>query len=142
MAIFIKCISGWTGVNYRIYSNKRPTSNKRPCQRQKTLISAQPRISAHPTPLPPTKTPIRDNKRPSRRRSFLQSILQKPCFATSSLFGGTIYCFVAKYTTTLVRPADVKHRLRYFITFITDVKLTELLFGQIYPIKLVSNLRK
>ena len=63
--------------------NKRPASNKRP-----------------PHPLPPTITPIRDNKRPSRGRSFLQSILQKPCFVTSSLFVGTIYCLVVKYTTT------------------------------------------
>ena len=48
-------------------------------------ISAQPRISTHPTPLPPTKTSMRDNKRPSRRRSFLQGLVQKPCFVTSSL---------------------------------------------------------
>ena len=99
----IGCYTGlWLPSNrlcYRIYSNKRPTSKKRPCQRQKKLISAQPRISAHPTPLPPTQTQIRHNKRPSRRRSFLQSILQiglKPCFVTSSLFVITIYYFVAK----------------------------------------------
>ena len=76
-----------------------PTSNKRPSQRQKKLISGQSRISAHPTPLPLTQTQIRHNKRPSRRRSFLQSILQiglKPCFVTSSLFVITIYYFVAK----------------------------------------------
>ena len=71
------------------------------------LISAQPRISAHPTPLPPTKTSIRYNKRPSRRRSFLQgSIVQKPCFVTSSLFVISIYCFVAKYTTTLTENGE------------------------------------
>ena len=70
------------------------------------LMSAQPRRSAHPTPLPPTKPPIRDNKTPSRRWSFLQSILQKPCFATSALFVSTIYCFVAKYTTTLAENGE------------------------------------
>ena len=64
-------------------------------------ISAQPRITTHPTPLPPTKTPMRDNKRPSRRRSFLQGIVQKPCFVTPSLLVISIFCFVAKYTTTV-----------------------------------------
>ena len=64
--------------------NKRPASNDRP----------------------PHPTPIRDNEKPSRRRSFLQSILQKPCFATSSLFVSTIYCFVAKYTTTLAENGE------------------------------------
>ena len=51
-------------------ANQRPASNKRP----------------PPFRLPPTQTQIRDNKRPSRRQSFPQSILQKPCFVTSSLF--------------------------------------------------------
>ena len=69
-------------------------------------MSAQPRISAHPTPLPPTKTPMRDNKRHSRRWSFLQGILQKPCFVTSSLFVISIYCFVSKYTTTLAENGE------------------------------------
>ena len=69
-------------------------------------ISAQPRITTHPTPLPPTKTPMRDNKRPSRRRSFLQGIVQKPCFLTSLLFVISIYCFVAKYTTTLAENGE------------------------------------
>ena len=84
-------------------------ASKHPSERQNKLISA------HPTPLPPTKTPLRDNKRPYWRRSFLQSILQKPCFVTSLLFVFTVYynrsskmnyfiyftsvyCFVAKYT--------------------------------------------
>ena len=41
---------------------------------------------------------ISTNKRLPRRRRFLQSILQKPCFVTSLRFVTTIYCFVAKYT--------------------------------------------
>ena len=45
--------------------SKRPASNKRP----------------PPPHLPPTQTQIRD-----RVLSFPQSILQKPCFVTSSLF--------------------------------------------------------
>ena len=69
-------------------------------------MSAQPRINAHPTALPTSKTPIRDNKRPTRRRSFLQSTLQKPCFLASSLFVSTIYYFVAKYTTTLAENGE------------------------------------
>ena len=63
-------------------------------------------MSTHPTPLPPTKTPIRDDKRPSRRPSSVQSILQKPCFVASSLFVISIYCFVAKYTTTLAENGE------------------------------------
>ena len=63
-------------------------------------------MSTHPTPLPPTKTPIRDDKRPSRRPSFVQSILQKPCFVASLLFVISFYFFVAKYTTTLAENGE------------------------------------
>ena len=74
------------------------------------------RISAHlhPTP-PPFNSHSNSNKRPllsryhpkkgistnlrlPRRRSFLQSVLQKPWFVTSSRFVITIYRFLAKYT--------------------------------------------
>ena len=77
-----------------------------PLLKAEKLTSAQTRISAHPTPLPPTKTPMRDNKRHSRIRSFLQGILQEPCFVTSSLFVISIYCFVSKYTTTLAENGE------------------------------------
>ena len=63
-------------------------------------------MNTNPTQLPPIKTPIRDDKRPSRRPSFVQSILQKPCFVASSLFAISIYCFVAKYTTTLAENGE------------------------------------
>ena len=58
------------------------------------------------TPLSPTKTLIRDNKIPSQRQSFLRSIVQKPCFVISSVFVISIYCFVAKYTTTLAENGE------------------------------------
>ena len=77
-------------------------------------ISAQPRISAHPHPTPPpshshsNKRPLPSRYHPKKgistylrlppRRSFLKSVLQKPCFVTSSRCVITIYCFLAKYT--------------------------------------------
>ena len=74
----------------RIYSNKRPTSNKHPPPSHSHSNSNK----RSPPPYPP-KNWISTNKRPPRRRSFLQSILQEPCLVTSSSFVVTIYCFVA-----------------------------------------------
>ena len=76
--------------------NKRPASNKRPPLPNPTPTQTE--IGAQPlTPTTPQKG-ISTNNRLARRRSFLQSVLQKPCFVTSSRFVITIYCFLAKYT--------------------------------------------
>ena len=72
--------------------------NKRPPLPNPTPTPTQTEIGAQPlTPTTPQKG-ISTNNRLARRRSFLQSVLQKPCFVTSSRFVITIYCFVAKYT--------------------------------------------
>ena len=55
-------------------------------------INAQPRISAHLEKAPILKAE-KVNKRPALPP---QSILQEPCFATSSSFVISIYCFFAK----------------------------------------------
>ena len=56
-------------------------------------ISAQPRISTHPEQAPILKAEER------RRWSFLQRILQQPCFITSSRFVITIFFWQNKHTT-------------------------------------------
>ena len=70
---------------------------------RKKLISAQPRISAHlsssqsnankRSPPPHPLEWINFNKRLPRGRSFLQSILQKHCFVTSSSFVIRVFRF-------------------------------------------------
>ena len=54
-----------------------------------------------PHPLEWQWIPLSTNKRLPRVQSFLQSILQKPCFVTSSCFVVSVYCFVANEHTTL-----------------------------------------
>ena len=49
---------------------------------------------------------ISTNKRLPRRRRFLQSILQKPCFVTSLRFVTTIYCLLQNIHTTLTENGE------------------------------------
>ena len=91
---------------YRIYSNKRPTSNYCPASNKRPPPLPPPSQSnsnKHPPPPHPLEWQwdwnwnwISTKKKTSRGRSFLQSILQKPSFVTSSRFVISIYCFVAK----------------------------------------------
>ena len=59
--------------------------NKRPPQPHPTSLPHPLKLNKRdPFPLPPRKKGIRTNKRLPRRRIFLQSVSQKPCFVTSS----------------------------------------------------------
>ena len=93
-----EAIFSWTHVStwicrekYRIYSNKRPTSNKRPPHPRPPS-----RSNSNTTLYHPRKKLSYYYKWLSRRWSFLQSILQKPCFVTSFRFVSKLtyyYCW-------------------------------------------------
>ena len=86
---------------YRIYSNKRPTSNKRPSQRQKKLISAQPRISAHPSPFhsnsskrpQPKPTPLPPHSPAKKLNKYQLKTSPKTEFC-SEYFTETLLCYI------------------------------------------------
>ena len=81
--------------------NERQASKRRPPLPSPPRNSNSNKRPPPPNPLEWQWIPLSTNKRLPQVQSFLQSILQKPCFVTSSCFVVSIYCIVANENTTL-----------------------------------------